>query len=243
MEDRESQNPGMVCGGRDLKDHPVHFLCHEQGQVAQSPPAWPQTLPRRENPPWQASFCSWVCLREGRVWFQGPASHTHWRSSTSSPPPAALALRGGFPPPGELCPLLLDGAGAWAGHSLQLALGGQRVPPELCPGSSVSSGECSAHRAPGFVPGGHQSSQSSWQVPSVPSVLVTAFLVSKCFPRAAFVGVGGFGCRSSWSYQGPEVLPVWESPLHTPPEHSAGNSASTRAALLSSSSKKWIEKP
>lgn len=37
---------------------------------------------------------------------------------------------------------------------------------------------------------------------SVPSALVTAFLVSKCFPRVSFVGVGGFGCCCFWSHPG-----------------------------------------
>lgn len=127
--------------------------------------------------------------------------------------------------------------------------------PELCPSSSVSRGGCSAQSAwlcARWVPK-LLAELAGLQCPSVPSALVTAFLVTKCFPGAPSVGVGGFGCRCSRSHPAPasichtscrrplplpalpEVLPVRESPLHTPLEHSAGNCASTRAALLSSS--------
>lgn len=96
--DREAQNPRVVCVGTE------HFLCHEQGQVAQ------RLQPDLRHSQVGESSIAHIPLLLGVI--PGVCLSQSLHSSTSSPPPAALALRGGFPAPGEQCPLLLDGAGA-----------------------------------------------------------------------------------------------------------------------------------
>lgn len=135
--------------------------------------------------------------------------------------------------------------------------------PELCPSSSVSRGGCSAQSAwlcARWVPK-LLAELAGLQCPSVPSALVTAFLVTKCFPGAFSVGrvwlpllpVPPRSCQHlSHELQAPAASPgsPGGSPsLGEPPAHPTGTLCwelcqhQGCSPQQQHSSTKWAEKP